>query len=256
MSIDKKLHWIWYDFGSGPDLPEKYKNNRKTWIDKHPDFEHRLWNQKEVELLITSHYPQFLSFYRKLKYPVQQVDAAKCFILHHEGGCYIDTDMKCKRSIHPLLNKSIRLVKSRYGPLINCFMMSKQRNNFWIDHLNDMKTISPLTGPLSCISKYGTIMITTGPILLSYTAKRHKIIGEEAKLFSVKEEDADKNAFCTHDGDNNWFNWQEEHKKIIVIGLLVISIMIFIIFLIVCLTVRRNRRKRRNKELRELYLTI
>jgi hypothetical protein len=43
--IPKIIHHIWL----GSELPEKYKAWQKTWLTHHPDWEYRLWTQKEID---------------------------------------------------------------------------------------------------------------------------------------------------------------------------------------------------------------
>ena len=49
------------------------------------------------------HYPWFLPTYLSYPYAIQRVDAIRYFILHREGGVYIDLDMGCLKPLDFLL---------------------------------------------------------------------------------------------------------------------------------------------------------
>ena len=52
-----------------------------------------LWNEKAVERLCRSKYPQIWSTYRRLKYDIQRVDLAKYMIADTFGGVVADLDV-------------------------------------------------------------------------------------------------------------------------------------------------------------------
>ena len=87
MTIPKIIHQIW--IGPKP-IPI---NMIKTWKDKHPDFEHILWNKEEIKK-------------RNMEFKCQKridemeewcgkADIMRIEILYKYGGIYIDTDFEC-----------------------------------------------------------------------------------------------------------------------------------------------------------------
>lgn len=96
--IPKIFHHIWV----GSPFPEKYKQLRQTWIDKHPDWEFILWTDEKIEAF---------GLQNKKIYDVNpnfgsKADIARYEILYRMGGVYLDTDFEC---LHPLDELNHRL---------------------------------------------------------------------------------------------------------------------------------------------------
>lgn len=88
--IPKIIHQIWI----GSPLPEKYKALQKTWLEKHPGWEYKLWTDKEINefgLLNQTLYDSQTNLGIKS-------DIAKAEILYRYGGLYVDTDFECLQS--------------------------------------------------------------------------------------------------------------------------------------------------------------
>lgn len=92
--IPKKIHRIWL----GSPLPEKEYKFGLTWIEHHPDWEYKLWTEKEID--------EFGLVNRKIydstKNYGEKSDIARYEILYREGGLYIDTDFECLQSFELL----------------------------------------------------------------------------------------------------------------------------------------------------------
>ncbi|MBX7065866.1 MAG: hypothetical protein K1X28_01425 [Parachlamydiales bacterium] len=92
--IPKIIHQIWI----GGPLPEKYLPLQKTWIEKHPDWEYRLWTDADVP-----NFP-FLNRERfeKAINVGEKADIFRYEILNLYGGLYVDTDFECVRPFDEL----------------------------------------------------------------------------------------------------------------------------------------------------------
>ena len=90
--IPKIIHQIWV--GLNP-LPEACKHFAETWKKNHPDWEYKLWRDKDIEEfgLDNKHW------YDKTPNYAQKSDIARYEILYRLGGVYVDTDFEC---LHPL----------------------------------------------------------------------------------------------------------------------------------------------------------
>lgn len=86
-SIPKIIHQIWI----GGVLPEKYKKWQESWKEYHPDWEYKLWTDKDIAEfgLVNQHW------YDKAENYAQKADIARYEILYREGGLYVDTDFEC-----------------------------------------------------------------------------------------------------------------------------------------------------------------
>ena len=93
--IPKIIHQVWV---GGNELPAIYKFYQKTCKDLHPDWEYKLWTDKEVENW---------DFENKDLYNHTRNYAEKSDILRHQilkdfGGVYIDIDIRCTKPLDPL----------------------------------------------------------------------------------------------------------------------------------------------------------
>jgi len=93
--IPKKIHQIWL----GSPLPIKYFRLIKSWIEKHPDWEYKLWTDKDVE--------PFGMVNKKLFDSIDnygiKTDILRYEIIYRHGGLYIDTDFKCIKPMDDLM---------------------------------------------------------------------------------------------------------------------------------------------------------
>ncbi len=85
--IPKIIHQIWL----GSSLPDKYKTWQQSWKECHPDWEYKLWTDKDIEEFgLVNKY-----WYDKAVNYAQKADIARYEILYREGGLYVDTDFEC-----------------------------------------------------------------------------------------------------------------------------------------------------------------
>lgn len=95
--IPKIIHQIWI----GSYLPEQYLEFSKTWQEKHPDWEYKLWTDKEIENenLINR------KLYNRVENLGAKADILRCEILFKYGGVYADTDFICLKPFDDLVNR-------------------------------------------------------------------------------------------------------------------------------------------------------
>lgn len=82
--IPKIIHQIWL----GSPFPERYKRWQKTWKDKHPDWQYKLWTDSDVaafKLTNQELFDQATNYGEKS-------DIFRYEILYRYGGLYIDID--------------------------------------------------------------------------------------------------------------------------------------------------------------------
>lgn len=85
--IPKIIHQIWL----GSPFPEKYRAFQASWKKYHPDWEYRLWTDKELATFPLRHRELFES---SINYG-EKSDIARYEILYQIGGLYVDTDFEC-----------------------------------------------------------------------------------------------------------------------------------------------------------------
>lgn len=86
-SIPKKIHQIWL----GGEIPDKYTYLITTWLDKHPDWEYKLWTDKDVKSLSMVNMPLFVA----MDNLGAKSDILRYEIIFQYGGIYADTDFLC-----------------------------------------------------------------------------------------------------------------------------------------------------------------
>lgn len=95
--IERIFHQIWIN-SSNPDLPDRFKQFRDTWLARHPDWEYRLWNLENLEFD-----PSCAALLPKCQHAAQMADLLRMEIIYRYGGVYVDTDFECLRPIDKIL---------------------------------------------------------------------------------------------------------------------------------------------------------
>jgi inositol phosphorylceramide mannosyltransferase catalytic subunit len=132
--IPKIIHQIWL----GSSLPEQYKKWTSTWSKFHPDWEYRLWLDKDAEGFKLS--PIARKHFDESGNYGQKSDILRHEILNTYGGLYVDTDFECLKSFDDLryltfftssgYNEYVEL----YPALIGCV----PNNPISLRYINDM----------------------------------------------------------------------------------------------------------------------
>ncbi len=96
--IPKVIHQIWLGESS---IPANYKYYLETWKKHHPNWEIKLWTEKEI---IAENFPSMDLFYKARSYAGRS-DIIRYEILYRYGGLYIDTDVECFKNFDDLHHK-------------------------------------------------------------------------------------------------------------------------------------------------------
>ena len=94
--IPKKIHQIWI----GGEVPEKFKALMQTWKEKHPDWEYRLWTDKDIGGFA---FEEPEAFFRAENLGAKS-DIWRYEILYQEGGVYVDIDFECIKPLDILVH--------------------------------------------------------------------------------------------------------------------------------------------------------
>jgi len=89
--IPKIIHQIWLSPDEQQDIPDQFKQFRATWLHYHPDWEYKLWTNKDIEALNLENkqlYDAAINY-------AERSDIARYEILYRFGGLYIDVDFEC-----------------------------------------------------------------------------------------------------------------------------------------------------------------
>ncbi|HEX3999711.1 MAG TPA: glycosyltransferase [Pirellulales bacterium] len=167
MTIPKIIHQTWKD----ENVPAVLRPYVESWRRHHPQWEWRLWTDKENRRFIRRHYPAFLKQYDRYPWPIQRVDAVRYFLLERFGGLYVDLDFQCLRQFDPLLEgRSCVLGQEslEHGRLFqrtrivcNALMAAEPGHPFFRRVIEELPAFAAKPDPAQ------TVLTTTGPFMLS-----------------------------------------------------------------------------------------
>ncbi len=95
--IPKKIHYCWL---SNDPFPRKIRKCMDTWCKMLPDYEFKLWNTHNFDI---DRVPFVKQAYEQRKWAFA-ADYIRMYALYHEGGIYLDSDVKVLKSFDSLLN--------------------------------------------------------------------------------------------------------------------------------------------------------
>jgi len=162
------------------EVPEKWKPSIESIHKKMKGWKHVLNDDEDNRNFVKEHFPKFLPYYDKFKYPIQRADAIRYMWLYVHGGLYLDLDIQVMRNLTPLFNDpatdSLYFVKSPdsnafANTVTNAFMASTPKNPFWLEVLEEMKRPSPLWVKAEY---HYYILYSTGPLMVNRVLKRQK----------------------------------------------------------------------------------
>jgi mannosyltransferase OCH1-like enzyme len=131
--INKTIHYIW--FGKKP-YPTLIERCIESWKKQLPDFEFKLWNEDNAPVDIP-----YVKKALEKEYYAFAADYVRAYILYHEGGIYLDTDMEILKDLTPLLDLdfflgyesanviSAGIIGSKKGHIISRLIMEKLDNS-------------------------------------------------------------------------------------------------------------------------------
>jgi mannosyltransferase OCH1-like enzyme len=91
--IPRVFHQIWLGEGAFP-----YAVERESWYRFHPDWEHRLWSERDLPRDL-----ELTEAANLLRQPAERADILRLELLHRHGGVYLDADFECLKPIDPLV---------------------------------------------------------------------------------------------------------------------------------------------------------
>lgn len=167
MSIPKIIHQVW-EGRTEPKMPTRLKILARTWQEQNPTWEYHLWNGEEMDKLVETHFPEYLSMYKSFPYNVQRWDTIRYMILYVYGGVYTDLDTECFKPIDELLEgKTLCFGEEppEHYPngehlIGNALMVSTVKNEGW-------KYILAEIQKAKAVYSEQIVMNTTGPFMIS-----------------------------------------------------------------------------------------
>jgi mannosyltransferase OCH1-like enzyme len=193
--IPKIIHQIYLGFDGPVEDKPTFIKSIKSIKEIMPDWEYKIWSEKDIKTLIYNRMPNFLPFYENLKHQIQKVDIGRYVILLYEGGFYMDMDIIVKKRFDDLLNNKLLFYEynknNRHFEID--FIGSEKNNNFWIQIINqsiiDYKM--KLKIPVYNNWKARFVMQTTGPYFFDRTIKKINPIYTKMNIIQSGESEGD-----------------------------------------------------------------
>lgn len=157
-------------------LPLRFAMWSRTWKEKFPNFQYKLWTDEDNHNFVRIYFPWFWKRYSDLMHAVQKADAVRYLYLFAQGGIYADLDAECLKNFeHLLKNYSVifgAMAGTWYathhpsylkdGYVQNSFMYSVPGHPFWLEVIETIMKRPPSNSPES----------TTGPFMLQEVISR------------------------------------------------------------------------------------
>ena len=132
--IPHKIHYCW--FGQG-EMPQMAKNCIATWHKYMPDWEFKLWDEKNFDIECI---PYTAEAYKSGKYAFVS-DYARLWALEQEGGLYLDVDFEVYKTFDNLchLNAFAGIEGSKHHPVM-MGVCASQPHGQWVTEMLEAYT--------------------------------------------------------------------------------------------------------------------
>ncbi|EEP78185.1 mannosyl phosphorylinositol ceramide synthase SUR1 [Uncinocarpus reesii 1704] len=184
-------------------IPAIWLEAQQTCLERHPDYEYKLWTDDKAEEFIATQYPWFLDTFKNYPYPIQRADAIRYFVLAYYGGIYIDLDDGCNRRLDPLLVYPAWVRKTSPTGISNDIMGSVPQHPFFRRVIDSLQTYNR-----HWVLPYITVMYSTGPLFLSVIWKEYMAGrptgSERVRVMMADEYNKHSWSFFTHHPGSSW----------------------------------------------------
>ena len=103
--VPKLIHQTWKS--SKVDAP--HVKNVRSWIEKNPGWEYRLWTDSDIRLLVARRFPDYLEMFDSYPLQIQRADMFRYFVMYEYGGVYADMDFEALIPLSEILDDDLRI---------------------------------------------------------------------------------------------------------------------------------------------------
>jgi mannosyltransferase OCH1-like enzyme len=195
MPIPKILHQLWRD----RNVPARYLLLQESWRRLNPDWEFRLWTDRDLLELVERDYAELAPIYKGYAAKICRADLGRYLVLDRFGGVYADLDCECLKPIatilddrsfviglEPDIHMAEKIVAESGVSRLVCgtFIASLPQHPFWRHIVKHIKAARAAAGPLDA----------TGPFLLtraydSYAAQHTIALLPAGQLYPMTKHD-------------------------------------------------------------------
>lgn len=124
-----KWHPVWFD------CKDSWERHFRS-----PEFEHRYWNDEDLDSLVERFYPEYWDFYcEKLEFHISRIDFARFCYMDKYGGISADMDMYCFKNFYPYIqNLEVAVVETPFNDDLfgNNLMLGNGQTKFYREVLD------------------------------------------------------------------------------------------------------------------------
>lgn len=233
-------------------VPEKWSSSPTSITRFMPEWDYVLMTDELNEKFVRENFPQYLDIYLSFPYAIQRADVIRYMWLYVNGGVYLDLDYELTEPLDQLFTSGSGLYLMTSSNLssyfTNSFMASIPGHPFWLEVLEEMKELY-YHPPWWAIGKHLSVMMSTGPGLLTQAARKTKHIHTLLPQRLVcpqticKEHIQEQGILKPLEGsswggyDTHCYNWvycnQREFAALLLAAILIIILIIVLIVMIV-----------------------
>jgi len=98
--IPRIIHQTW----KSKDLPEEFQTYQRSWLEHHPDWEYRFYDDNDCLCFVKENYPDLFDIFNNYPKQIQRIDMFRYLVIRTYGGLYADMDMECYKPVDTLLS--------------------------------------------------------------------------------------------------------------------------------------------------------
>lgn len=217
--IPPKIHYCWFGHG---EMPQIAKNCIATWHKYMPDWEFKLWDEKNFDIECI---PYTAEAYKSGKYAFVS-DYARLWALEQEGGLYLDVDFEVYKPFDDLchLNAFAGIEGSKHQPVMMGVCASEPHGQWvteMLDAYKDRHFLKPDSTPdLTTNVQFITGIMATNGFRQDGTEQDYKDLHIfPVDFFSPRHTTGEyirtENTYCEHKGLASWSTKSRGWKEII-----------------------------------------
>ncbi|UJR29772.1 hypothetical protein I4U23_017319 [Adineta vaga] len=202
-TIPRIIHQMWKtkDLSTYP-----INNSQSEWIKYYPNYEIRLWTDKDIEeLFLKSEYKHLSNVYYSYIYSIQRSDLARLIILHYSGGIYSDLDVfPCSKQVEKLILTNYSFIiplSTTSSSVINHFLLSEKSSPILYYILEQVK-------PKRFYEKIILVpyleVFSTGAFFLTRILNQYIHLSTDSKTSLGILSDIDVTKYVTHEMGRSW----------------------------------------------------
>ena len=115
-NIPKIIHQTYFLSPEDELFPAELRENVERLKEMNPDWEYRFYNDDDILLYIKRHFPDLLTFYKKIdpSYGAARADFFRYLLMYNEGGVYLDIKSNVLNPLSEIVQKSDKYLLSHW----------------------------------------------------------------------------------------------------------------------------------------------